>query len=95
MLAIKEFFASNGCGQSLAGGDDLPNNSGSSGDLHFAHHQPEKSLHRVGADVHSLRDFFAGHTLEQESKSLRLSRRQPELLSDFLQIYQVTFSTFQ
>jgi len=55
---------------------------GAARDTHLDHNQPEKRVHRVEADFHSIRYLFAGKALQQKLHRLLLPRREFKLLGD-------------
>jgi hypothetical protein len=55
---------------------------GTASDTHLDHDQAEKRVHRVGADLHSMRYLFAGKALQQKLHRLSLPWREFKLLGD-------------
>ena len=80
-LRLGEPQRSNG-GAREAGSDNSCEYPGTAADPHLDHDQPEKGVHGVGTDVHSIRDLFVGKALQQQLHRLLLASREFKLLGD-------------
>src|SRR5580698_8973933 len=65
---------------------DLSDDARSGRHAHLDHDQPQKDLNGVGADFHSICDFFASQTLEKQLYRLLLALRQAETRTNLGQV---------
>jgi hypothetical protein len=80
-LRLGEPQKSNG-GAREAGSDNSCEYPRAATDPHLDHDQPEKGVHCVGTDVHSIRNLFVGKALQQQLHRLLLASRELKLLGD-------------
>jgi hypothetical protein len=64
----------------------LSHQAGSGRNPSFCHNQTQERLHRIGTDIHALRDLFAGQSLYEKSHRLTFPLGEVEADLDFLNL---------
>ena len=67
------------------GHDNFTHNCRAGGYSHLDHNQSQKCLHRVGAELHPIRNGLAAHALQQVFQHFPFALREVELLDDLAQ----------